>query len=70
MLKKSRIWKMFLLVAVIVMANVYLGCLGTHKHYYPEGSEAAFERRDAQIEQQQKQIEELKKEIEELRKQQ
>lgn len=61
---------MFLLVVVIVMANVYFGCLGTHKHYYPEGTEAQFERRDAQIEQQQKEIEQLLKEIEELKKQQ
>ncbi len=59
MLRKSRIWKMLLLLVAIVMANLYFGCV--HKYYPPDyGSQ----------EEQEAQIEELQKEMEELKKQQ
>ena len=61
MLKRSVIWRVLLLLVVVVMANLYFGCL--HKHYapgyYEEG--AKIKAQDAQIKALQKEMEELKK---------
>ena len=54
-----------MLRVVIVMANLYFGCV--HKHYTPGGD---YQTKDgAEIKQQEQQIKELQKEIEELKKQ-
>lgn len=66
MLKKSRIWRMLLLLVVIVMANLYFGCV--HK-YYPPGSQYQT-KEGAEIKQQEREIKALQKEMEELKKQQ
>ena len=59
MLKKSRIWRIVLLLVVIVMANLYFGCV--QKYYPPDyGSQK----------EQEAQIEELQNEMEELKQQQ
>ena len=79
MLRKSRIWKMLLLSAVIVMANLYFGCV--HKYYAPsdgqyqtkEGAEIKAlqkEREDEDKKQQEQQIKAMQKEIEELKQRQ
>ena len=66
MLKKSVIWRVSLLLFVVVMVNLYLGCV--HKHYAP-GSQ--YQTQDgAKLQEQDRQIEEMKKEIEELKKEQ
>ncbi len=59
MLKKGRTWRILLLLAAIVMANLCLGCV--HK-YYPPDYESQKD--------QEAQIEELQKEMEELKQQQ
>ena len=70
MLKKSVIWRVSLLILVVVMVNLYLGCV--HKYYtpgYAPGGE--YQTKDgAQLQEQDRQIEEMKKEIEELKKNQ
>lgn len=67
MLKKSRIWRMLLLLVVIVMANLYFGCV--HKHYLPGGPQYQT-KEGAEIKQQEREIKELRKELEKLKKQQ
>ncbi len=67
MLKKSRIWRVLLLLVVIVMVNLCFGCV--HKYYPPDDSQYQT-KEGADIKQQEQQIKALQKEIEELKKQQ
>jgi len=68
MLKKVRFWKMLLLLVVIVMANLYFGCV--HKYYPPDGGSQYQTKQEAELKKQEAQIEAMKKEMEELKKNQ
>jgi cell division protein FtsL len=62
MLKKVRIGRMLLLIAVVVIANLYFGCV--NKYYPPDyqvKEETKIKQQDAQIKAMQKEIEGLKK---------
>jgi len=64
MFKKIRIWRVLLVVAVVVMANLYFGCV----HKYPASSDGGYQRQqDTKIGHQDAEIAELKKEIEEMK---
>jgi len=59
MLKKSRIWRILLLLFVIVVTNVFVACV--HKYYPPPEGSQYQTKQEAQIKELQKEIEELKK---------
>lgn len=63
MFKKIRIGKMLLLLVVIVIANLYFGCVNK---YYPPDYQT---KEGAKIQQQEEQIKAMQKEMEELKKQ-
>jgi cell division protein FtsL len=66
MLKKIRIGRMLLLIVVVVIANLYFGCL---EKYYPPDSSQYQTKQDAQIKDQDAKIKAMQKEMEELKKQ-
>jgi cell division protein FtsL len=63
MLKKIRIGRVLLLIVVVVIANLYFGCVNK---YYPPDYQT---KEGAKIQQQDEQIKAMQKEIEELKKQ-
>jgi Skp family chaperone for outer membrane proteins len=70
MLKKIRIGRMLLLIVVVVIANLYFGCV--NKYYPPNSSPDSSQyqtKQETQIKEQETQIKALQKEIEELKKQ-
>jgi cell division protein FtsL len=72
MLKKTRIRKMLLLLVVIVIANIYFGCV--NKYYPPnyptDNNQSQIQQQQTQIKDQDSQIKTLQKEVEDLKKQQ
>lgn len=58
MLKKSRIWRILLLLLAIVMTSIFFSCV--HKYYAPPVGSEYETKQGAQIRELQKEIEELK----------